>query len=190
MTSASSATVGVTTTYLHVPRRADFRPSVGDHPGLSVVEARAPSVPFYRFLYDAVGRHHRWVDRLVWSDDELEAYLGRASVTLLVASLDGAPVGYVELDRGPHPTEPGTEIAYFGLVPTVQGRGFGKHLLSLGVTRAFDDGAERVWVHTCSLDGPHALATYRGRGFVPYKTVTEATPVTAPDPAERTGVRA
>ena len=26
-------------------------------------------------------------------------------------------------------------------------------------------GAQRVWVHTCSLDHPHALANYQARGF-------------------------
>jgi hypothetical protein len=25
-----------------------------------------------------------------------------------------------------------------------------------------------VWLHTCSLDGPHALANYRARGFEVY----------------------
>ena len=51
------------------------------------------------------------------------------------------------------------------------GRGLGKHLLSAGVQRAFDDGATRVWVHTCTLDGKHALANYQGRGFMPYNSV-------------------
>jgi hypothetical protein len=36
--------------------------------------------------------------------------------------------------------------------------------------RAFDDGANRVWVHTCTLDGRHALANYQARGFTPYHT--------------------
>jgi ribosomal protein S18 acetylase RimI-like enzyme len=59
---------------------------------------------------------------------------------------------------------------YFGLGPAYHGQGFGKHLLSVGVQQAFADGAERVWLHTCSLDGPYALANYQARGFVPYKT--------------------
>jgi len=28
----------------------------------------------------------------------------------------------------------------------------------------------RVWLHTCTLDHPHALANYMARGFVPYRT--------------------
>ena len=38
-------------------------------------------------------------------------------------------------------------------------------LLSAGVQRAWDRGARRVWVHTCTLDGPNALANYCARGF-------------------------
>ena len=33
-------------------------------------------------------------------------------------------------------------------------------------------GASRVWVHTCSLDGPTALANYQARGFRLYDTKT------------------
>lgn len=33
---------------------------------------------------------------------------------------------------------------------------------------------ERVWVHTCTLDGPHALANYRARGLTVYRTEDEA----------------
>ena len=30
----------------------------------------------------------------------------------------------------------------------------------------------RVWLHTCTLDHPHALPNYQKRGFAPYKTET------------------
>jgi hypothetical protein len=43
-------------------------------------------------------------------------------------------------------------------------------LLSVAVQRAWSQGAERVWLHTCSLDGPHALANYQARGFQIYQT--------------------
>ncbi len=172
MAFAAGGTVTVTTTYLHLPSRAHFRPAPLDDPDLLVLEAREPSPPFYRFLYGAVGRDYRWTDRLAWSDERLREYLARPAVTLLPLYLRGVPAGYVELHAASDPDEPGTEIAYFGLIPAFQGRGLGKHLLSVGVARAFDDGAARVWLHTCTLDGPHALANYRARGFLPYKTTT------------------
>ena len=57
------------------------------------------------------------------------------------------------------------EIAYFGLLPAFHGRGWGGALLEHALRRGFELGA-RVWVHTCTLDGPHALANYEARGLV------------------------
>jgi N-acetylglutamate synthase-like GNAT family acetyltransferase len=48
------------------------------------------------------------------------------------------------------------------------GKRLGGHLLSVGVKRAWTMGAKRVWVHTCSLDAPQALANYQARGFQLY----------------------
>jgi ribosomal protein S18 acetylase RimI-like enzyme len=166
--------VSVTTTSLHIPAREQFRPAFKDDPDLLILEMREPSVAFYRFLYDAVGRDYVWIDRLPWSDAQYHEYLSRPTTTVLVLYVRGIPVGYIDLDASAG-TE--TEIVYFGLVPAVHGRGFGKHLLSAGVQRAFDDGAERVWLHTCTLDGPHAIANYLARGFSPFKTTTQDEPV-------------
>jgi GNAT superfamily N-acetyltransferase len=62
------------------------------------------------------------------------------------------------------------EIAYFGLLPEFVGRGLGAHLLSAAVERAFESGARRVWLHTCTKDNPAALPNYLKRGFVPFRT--------------------
>jgi ribosomal protein S18 acetylase RimI-like enzyme len=163
-------TVTVTTTYLEIPSRAAFRPALSDAAELQLIEAREPLPEFYRFLYGTVGRDYGWTDRLTWSDEQLHSYLSRPSVTLLVLYVRGTPAGYVELNTASD--EPGTEVAYFGLFTAFHGRGLGKHLLSAGVGRAYADGAERVWVHTCTLDGPHALANYQARGFVAYKSTS------------------
>lgn len=170
----TTTTVEVTTTYLQLNSCAELRAATLDDPDLLVMEAHEPSVQFYRFLYDAVGRDFTWTDRLKWPDERLALHLARSAVSLLVLYVRGTPAGYIELDREPEEAgESGTEIAYFGLIPAFHGRGLGKYLLSFGAARAFDDGAARVWLHTCTLDGPHALANYRGRGFAPYKTTVQ-----------------
>jgi ribosomal protein S18 acetylase RimI-like enzyme len=185
--AAPPPSVTVTTTYLHLPSRGDFRPATLDDPDVAVVQSHLPLVAFYRFLYDVVGRAYHWVDRLGWPDAALVDYLARPTTTLLVLYLRGTPAGYIELDAAPAGPErippsaaqaaggaggAGTEIAYFGIVPAFHGRGLGKHLLSLGVRRAFDDGAARVWLHTCTLDGPYALANYHARGFRAFHVAT------------------
>lgn len=170
--------LNVTTTYLHLPGPSAFRPALLDLPDIEIIESREPSVEFYRFLYSTTGSQYHWTDRLAWSDDRLLTHLSRPSVTLLPMYFKGTPVGYVELDASPQePDGSGTEIAYLGIFPAFQGRGYGKHLLSVGVARAFDDGAHRVWLHTCSLDGPYAIANYRARGFLPYRSVSEERPL-------------
>jgi len=165
----------VLATYMHVPGPEHFLPAWIDLPGLTLMESAIPLVPFYRFLYSTVGGGYGWVDRLKWTDAELEAHLGRREVTVQVLYIDGIPAGYAELDAAS--SEPGTEIRYLGIFPRFHGRGLGKHLLSAAVERAFADGAPRVWLSTRSTDGPYAIANYEKRGFVTYRTEWEPAPV-------------
>lgn len=170
MSGPDGAVVPVTITYLELASPERFRPAFLDDPDLAVIAAREPFPDFYRFLYGTVGRDYEWVDRLDWTDAQLRDQLASPAITLLVLYLRGTPAGFAELDAAP--AEPGTELAYFGLFPQFHGRGLGKHLLSVAVRRALDDGAARVWLNTNTLDGPHALANYQARGFAPYKTAT------------------
>ena len=43
--------------------------------GLTVLHARTPSVPYYRFLYDAVGKDYNWLSRRNLSHYKLAAIL-------------------------------------------------------------------------------------------------------------------
>lgn len=167
MTDAAGSLVTVTKTFLEMARE-QFTPTLLDDPDLVVMQAREPLPEFYRFLYGTVGRDYEWVDRLGWSDEQLRDHMTNPAITILVLYVRGTPAGYAELNTAAR--EPGTDLAYFGLFPAFHGRGLGKHFLSVAVQRAFDDGATRVWLNTNTLDGQHALANYRARGFVPYKT--------------------
>lgn len=157
--------VEVTTWYLEMRSPAAFRPSYIDNSSLQVIQAQIPSPEFSRFLYTSVGGDWYWLDRLSWTRDRWLTYLNRPEVETWIAYLSGTPAGYVELEMQ---SDRNVEIAYFGLLKDFIGKGIGKHLLSFAIQRAWDWGAERVWVHTCSLDGEHALANYQARGFVMY----------------------
>jgi MOSC domain-containing protein YiiM/ribosomal protein S18 acetylase RimI-like enzyme len=61
------------------------------------------------------------------------------------------------------------EIAYLGLMPEFIGQGLGKYLLSQAIAKAWELQPQRIWLHTCSLDHPHALANYLDRGFQVFK---------------------
>jgi GNAT superfamily N-acetyltransferase len=79
---------------------------------------------------------------------------------------EGAPAGYFELERQ---ADGSIEIAYFGLMQEFLGRGLGKHLLTVAAEQAWSDGANRVWLHTCTLDDAAAMPNYVKRGFKPFK---------------------
>src|SRR5918912_1291423 len=77
----------------------------------------------------------------------------------------GAPRPDVGVSRVPVPTpelnrQPGddVEIVYFGLLSAHTGNGLGGWALTEATRRAWAMGAKRVWVHTCDLDHPGALA--------------------------------
>jgi len=134
-----------------------------------------------RFFYTAVGGDWYWLDRLPWGYREWMAYLDRPELETWVVAVGGIPAGYYELERQPGDN---FEIAYFGLLPAYIGAGLGGWALSEAVRRGWEMGAKRVWVHTCDLDHPGALANYLARGFSVFKTESkvEELPAVSPGP--------
>jgi GNAT superfamily N-acetyltransferase len=172
-----------TRTYLEISDPNAFHPAWSGVPGLRVDRVEGCPSSFFRYLYETVGRAYGWVDRLNWADDDIARHLADRGVSLWVMSVSNAPAGYFELrhesdagaatdsadDRG-QVGGGSVEIAYFGLLPEFVGRGLGGHLLSVAVERAFESGARRVWLHTCTSDNPAALPNYLKRGFLPFRT--------------------
>ena len=162
---ADSGSVEVKRTYLEMKAPADLRPARSADPAARVERVEGCPASFYRYLYAEVGRAYRWVDRLGWTDEEIRAHLANPAVSLWVLTVRSAPAGYFELKAVP---DGSVEIAYFGLLPEFIGPGYGKHLLTEAVERAWSLSARRVWLHTCSLDSPAALPSYEARGFRRY----------------------
>ncbi|WP_327705480.1 GNAT family N-acetyltransferase [Streptomyces decoyicus] len=182
--------ISVTTWYLEQTSRADLSPATepAAEQDVRIIRSEVPSPEFSRFLYTAVGGDVTWTDRLTWSYAQWVAHLGRPGVETWVAYEHGTPAGFIELAAD---GDGSVEITYFGLLPDFRGRRIGGHLLAYGIERAWDLAerwpgparTERVWVHTCSKDGPHAMANYQRRGFRLYDTtVTEEPDVPAPGP--------
>lgn len=156
----------VTTYYLEMNDRDALRPSQASLEQFEVRQARVPCPELNRFLYTAVGGDWFWVDRLTWTRRQWLAYLDRPEQETWVGYVAGTPAGYFELEMQPGAD---VELAYFGVLPQFIGRGIGGVLLTAAVERAWQMGAKRVWVHTCSLDGPQALRNYEARGFRLYR---------------------
>lgn len=161
------------TTYLEMTSRANFAPAYIRASDVEIVRMEMPDLGFYKFLYQSVGQEWAWRDRLELSSPELRAILTSPRTQVFVMYVSGSPAGYVELYKH---DDDSVEIAYFGLRRDYMGRGLGKHLLSYGVARAWEMDAKRVWLHTCNLDGPHALSNYQKRGFSIFKVIKEPMP--------------
>jgi GNAT superfamily N-acetyltransferase len=163
----TSPTIEVTRTYLEMRDPAQLRRAKLDDRLIRIERQRDCSVELFRFLYVEVGKNYHWVDRLAWTDNDIRAYLAQTEISVWLMTYDKETAGYFELRK----CEDGsTELAYFGLMPQFLGRGLGKHLLTCAVEQAWADGANRVWLHTCTLDDPAALPNYLHRGFEPFKT--------------------
>lgn len=160
------------TTYLEMTSPDQFSPAYVDDPRIVLLPMHQLDLEFYLFLYREVGKHWRWRDRLIMPQDELAAILAHPGNTVTVLYWEGSPAGYIELDN----VDGNVEVAYFGLREGFTGKGLGKHLLSYGLAQAWQMNPNRVWVHTCNLDGPYALPNYQKRGFQIFDVIEQAMP--------------
>jgi GNAT superfamily N-acetyltransferase len=170
-------TVPVTTWYLEMTDPGQLAPAPAPLPGLEIRRAEEPSPELSRGMYAAVGADWWWIDRLDWDWARWHAHLARPDVETWLAWLRGTPIGYAELVAA----DGDVELGYLGLLPAFIGRGAGTRLLDAALRRAWvmtDPPPRRVWVHTCSLDGPAALRAYESRGLRRY--AEETTDVTLP----------
>ena len=121
-----------------------------------------------KYFYKNIGKNHKWVDRLSWSDEKWINYVSNESVRSYVFKFNDDLVGFFELIF--HPEKNETEIAYFGILEEYQNKKLGSYLLSEAIKKSFENKVNRVWVHTCSLDHKNALSNYISRGMKIYKS--------------------
>jgi ribosomal protein S18 acetylase RimI-like enzyme len=123
-----------------------------------------------KFFYKNIGKKHKWIDRLVWTENQWIDYVSSEKVKTYVLKYKGDLVGFFELIF--HSEENEVEIAYFGILEEYQNKKLGSYLLSQAIQKSFKRDINRVWVHTCSLDHKNALNNYIARGMKIFKTET------------------
>ena len=123
-----------------------------------------------KFFYKNIGKKHKWIDRLVWTDAQWIDYVSNKNVKTYVFKFRDNLVGFFELIS--HDEKKEVEIAYFGLLEEFQNKKLGSYLLSQAIQKSFKESINRVWVHTCSLDHKNALKNYIARGMKIFKTET------------------
>ena len=123
-----------------------------------------------KFFYKNIGKKHKWVDRLVWTENQWIDYVSSEKVKTYVFKYNNYLAGFFGLIY--HNEKKEVEIAYFGLLEEFQNKKLGSYLLSQAIKKSFEENINRVWVHTCSLDHKYALNNYIARGMKIFKTET------------------
>jgi ribosomal protein S18 acetylase RimI-like enzyme len=123
-----------------------------------------------KFFYKNIGKKHKWIDRLVWTENQWIDYVSSEKVKTYVLKYKDDLAGFFELII--HSEKNEIEIAYFGILEEFQNKKLGSYLLSQAIQKSFQRDINRVWVHTCSLDHKNALNNYIARGMKIFKTET------------------
>ena len=120
-----------------------------------------------KFFYKNIGKNHKWVDRLIWTEKQWIDYVSSEKVKTYVFKKNDDLVGFFELVF--HLDKKEIEIAYFGILEEYQNKKLGSLLLSEAIKKCFTENINRVWLHTCSLDHRNALKNYLDRGMKIFK---------------------
>ena len=121
-----------------------------------------------KFFYKNIGKKHRWVDRLIWSEQQWIDYVSNSKLKTFVLRKKNDLVGFFELIF--HLENKEVEIAYFGIMEEYQNKKLGSFLLSEAIKKSFNENINRIWLHTCSLDHKNALKNYLARGMKIFKS--------------------
>lgn len=160
----------VTITYLEMEHPAMLRAKYSTRAGVTFERSTPPDPAVAARFYAGIGKDYHWTDRLTWTDQQWRDWFETPGTEMWVLKVNGQEAGFCIL-REPAPRT--RDIKYLGLLPGFAGHGLGAHVLTAAVERAWESGADRVTVNTCSLDHPSALPNYVARGFEIVHTHTE-----------------
>jgi ribosomal protein S18 acetylase RimI-like enzyme len=121
-----------------------------------------------KFFYKNIGKKHKWVDRLIWTESQWIDYVTSKNVKTYILKFKDDLVGFFELIH--HQKKKEVEIAYLGILEEYHNKKLGSYLLSEAIKISFKNKINRVWVHTCTLDHKNALNNYMTRGMKIFKT--------------------
>jgi GNAT superfamily N-acetyltransferase len=154
-------------TYVEMTAPGELNPAAAV-PGLALepVDRGSPLVPG---VMARIGAPHGWRSASRTESEWAAWFAEHPGRTFWLVSFEGKPAGLVSYDLHPGGD---AEIATFGLLPEFVGKGLGGSALTIGVQQAWAlaPAVNRVWLHTSSLDHPHALPNYHRRGFRTFRT--------------------
>ena len=156
--------------YLEIKSLKDFKEVKKPLENYLVVLVNPKDFQLNKFFYRNIGKKHKWVDRLTWSDKNWIDYVSDKKLYTFVMKDKDELVGYFELIFYQDTRE--SEIAYLGILENYFGNRLGGYILSEAIKKSFTLGSLRTWVHTSSLDHKNALKNYLARGMKIFKSET------------------
>jgi len=135
-----------------------------------------------KFFYKNIGKNHKWVDRLTWSEEKWIHYVSNESVRSYVFKFNDDLVGFFELIF--HPEKNETEIAYFGILEEYQNKKLGSFLLSDAIKKA-NEMARRKLIHIPLREGRtihHDVKAKDGSGRIVLRAASKGTGIIAGGP--------
>ena len=154
--------------YLEINSLKDLQESEQPSEDYKVDLIKPTDFQLNKFFYKNVGKKHKWIDRLIWTEEQWIKYVSNKNVKTFVLKNKKDLVGFFELII--HFEKKEVEIAYFGILEEYQNKKLGSFLLSDAIKKSFQQNVKRVWLHTCSLDHKNALNNYLARGMKIFKS--------------------
>jgi GNAT superfamily N-acetyltransferase len=165
--------VDQTITYLEMTSPDQLVPGSPPPEPLELEPVNAGELELFLSTVRRIGEPHSWTTPSGRPEAKWRERVARPDVLAWVARVGDEAAGAIELELHGGGD---VEITMFGLLPEMVGRGFGGHLLTQATRLAWDARLPddppngRVWLHTSSLDHPHALPNYERRGFRVFRT--------------------
>jgi GNAT superfamily N-acetyltransferase len=123
-----------------------------------------------KFFYKNIGKKHKWIDRLVWTETQWIDYVSNKNVKTYVFKYKDDLAGFFELIS--HSEKKEVEIAYFGLLEEFQNKKLGSYLLSQAIQNLLKKISIEFGFTHVLLDHKNALNNYIARGMKIFKTET------------------
>ena len=161
---------GIERKFLEIKSLKDLKEIKKPNQNCKVELLKSTDFQLNKFLYKQIGKKHRWIDRLTWTDQKWISYVNDKNVETHILKENEELIGYFELIK--YKKEKEIEIAYFGILENYIGNNYGGYLLSVAIKNCFKKDICRAWVHTCSLDHRNALKNYQSRGMRIFKEET------------------
>ena len=128
--------INVDRSFLEINSIEKLNRSKSPGPNFKINQVDPPDFQLNKFFYKQVGKKHRWIDRLSWSDEKWVNYISNQNLETYVISEKNDLAGFFELLYNPELKE--TEISYFGLLEEYIGKGIGGYALSIAIKKSFE----------------------------------------------------